>query len=129
MLNVRLLIGLILLGFVIGCSQSDRPPLGRVAGKVTMDGAPIEGLIVNFRPDEGRTATGETNAQGKYDLVYTYQVKGAKVGSSTVSFVWPTGAEGKKGIPAQFSEKSEIKFEVKSGSNTFDYDIKTSKSK
>lgn len=125
MLNVRLMIGIILLGFVIGCSQSDRPPLGRVSGKVTMDGAPIEGLIVNFRPDEGRTATSETNAQGKYDLIYTYQVKGAKVGPSTVSFVWPTGAEGKKGIPAQFSEKSEIKFEVKSGSNIFDYNIRS----
>ncbi len=125
MLNVRLLMGLILLGFVSGCSQNDRPPLGRVSGKVTMDGAPIEGLIVNFRPDEGRTATSETNAQGKYDLIYTYQVKGAKVGPSTVSFVWPTGAEGKKGIPAKFSEKSEIKFDVKSGSNTFDYDIKS----
>ena len=125
MLNVRLMIGIILLGFVIGCSQSDRPPLGRVSGKVTMDGAPIEGLIVNFRPDEGRTATSETNAQGKYDLIYTYQVKGAKVGPSTVSFVWPTGAERKKGIPAQFSEKSEIKFEVKSGSNIFDYNIRS----
>ena len=125
MLNVRFLVGLVLIGSLFGCSQSDRPPLGRVSGKVTMDGAPIEGLIVNFRPDEGRTATSETDAQGKYDLIYTYQVKGAKVGPSTVSFVWPTGAEGKKGIPAQFSEKSEIKFEVKSGSNTFDYDIKS----
>ena len=125
MLSVRLLVGLVFLGALVGCSSSDRPPLGRVTGKVTIDGAPIEGLIVNFRPDEGRTATCETDAQGKYDLIYTYQVNGAKVGPCTVSFVWPTGAEGKKGIPAKYSDKSEIKFEVKSGSNTFDYDIKS----
>ena len=125
MLGVRLFVGLTALVFLAGCFPSDRPPLGRVSGKITLDGAPIQGLIINFRPDEGRTATCETDAQGKYDLIYTYQVNGAKVGPNTVSFVWPTGAEGKKGIPAKYSEKSEIKFEVKSGRNAFDYDIKT----
>ena len=115
---------LVVMGLV-GCSESDRPPLGRVSGKITMDGQPLEGVIINFRPEFGRTSTAETDTQGRYDLEYEYQVKGAIVGPATPSFVWPTGAEGKKGIPSQYSDKSEIKFEVKSGSNTFDLDIKT----
>jgi hypothetical protein len=121
----RVFVGLIAIAMVAGCTPSDRPPLGRVSGKITMDGQPLEGVIINFRPDTGRTATAETDKQGKYDLEYEYQVKGAKVGPATVSFVWPTGVEGKKGIPAKYSEKSDIKFEVKSGSNTFDFDIKS----
>jgi hypothetical protein len=107
-----------------GCSQSDRPPLGRVTGKVTFEGQPLAGVIVNFQPDSGRAGTCETDAQGNYDLIYTYQVKGAKVGMNTVSFAWPTGAEGKRAIPDKYGVNSDIKFEVKSGRNTFDIDLK-----
>jgi hypothetical protein len=113
----------LVLGF--GCSQRDRPPLGRVTGTITMNDAPLEGVIVNFRPDSGRTATCETDAKRRYDLIFTDRVNGAKVGMNTVSFVWPTGAEGKKAIPAKFSEKSKIQFELKKGSNKFDFDIVT----
>ncbi|MBU6174944.1 MAG: hypothetical protein KGQ60_14125 [Planctomycetes bacterium] len=109
----------------VGCSPSDRPPLGRVTGTVTMDGKPLEGVIINFRPDQGRTSTCETDTKGYYDLIYEYQVNGAKVGPHTVSFVWPTGAEGKKGIPAKYGDKSDIQVEVKKGSNKFDFDIQT----
>jgi hypothetical protein len=119
------LIVLLPLVFLTACTPSDRPPLGRVTGTITMDGKPLEGVIVSFRPDEGRTAAGETDAKGYFDANYVYQVNGAKVGPNTVSFEWPTGAEGKKAIPAQYGGKSEIKFEVKSGSNKFDFDLKS----
>lgn len=125
MMVFRAFVSCIVVFCFVGCSDSDRPPLGRVSGKITMDGQPLEGVIINFRPDMGRTSTAETDATGYYDLEYEYQVKGAKIGPATPSFVWPTGAEGKKGIPSQYSDKSDIKFEVKSGSNTFDFDIKT----
>ncbi len=115
---------LALVALICGCSQSDRPPLGRVTGTVTFEGQPLAGVIISFQPDTGRAASCETDANGYYDLIYTYQVKGAKVGPNTVSFAWPTGVEGKKAIPAKFGEKSDIKFEVKSGSNKFDFDIK-----
>jgi len=125
MIVLRAFLSFLVVTCLVGCSQSDRPALGRVSGKITMDGQPLEGVIINFRPDVGRTATAETDAQGRYDLEYEYQVKGAKLGPATASFVWPTGVEGQKGIPSKYSEKSDIKFEVKSGSNTFDFDIKT----
>jgi hypothetical protein len=121
---VRLLC-LALFGILVGCTPSDRPPLGRVTGTVTMDGQPLEGVIINFRPDQGRTSTCETGPKGNYDLIYEYQVNGATIGMNTVSFVWPTGVEGKGAIPAEFAEKSEIKVDVKSGRNKFDFDIKT----
>lgn len=113
------------LGCLGGCSSSDRPPLGRVSGKVTYDSKPLAGVIINFQPDTGRAATCETDADGNYDLIYTYNVKGAKVGSNTVSFAWPTGAEAKVRIPPKYGEKSDIKVEVKSGRNTFDYNIES----
>lgn len=108
---------------LVGCSAGDRPPLGRVSGTVTMDGKPLVGVIISFQPDSGRAASAETDPQGNYDLEYTYQVKGAKVGPNTVSFAWPTGAEGKQAIAAKFSTKSELKREVKSGKNKFDFEL------
>ena len=120
----RAYFGLFVILFLIGCSQSSRPPLGRVSGTITLDSQPLEGVIINFRPDKGRTATSQTDSEGHYELEYEYQVKGALVGPSTVSFVWPTGAEDKSEIPAKYAAESEIKYEVKAGNNTFDFDIK-----
>jgi hypothetical protein len=121
---VRLLC-LALVGILVGCTPSDRPPLGRVTGVVTMDGKPLEGIIINFRPDQGRTSTCETDAKGNYDLIYEYQVNGAQIGMNTVSFVWPTGAEATASIPEDYGAKSTIQVEVKAGRNKFDFDIKS----
>ncbi len=54
---------LVLLVSAVGCTPSDQPPLGRVYGKVTLDGEPLAGVIVNFQPESGRVATAETDAQ------------------------------------------------------------------
>ncbi|MDX1930114.1 MAG: carboxypeptidase-like regulatory domain-containing protein [Pirellulaceae bacterium] len=123
MFRFSVLSGLLLCVGLVGCSSGDRPPLGRVSGTVTMDGKPLAGVIVSFQPETGRAASAETDAEGNFDLEYTYQVKGAKIGPNTVSFAWPTGAEGKQNIPARFSTKSELKEEVKSGKNTFKFEL------
>lgn len=109
----------------LGCGRGDGPELGEVTGTVTLDGKPLEGVIINFQPESGRAGTGETDSEGRYKLIYRYGVDGTKVGPSKVSFAWPMGVEGKPGIPEKYAGKTELTADVKSGSNTFDFDLKS----
>jgi hypothetical protein len=104
-----------------GCSRGDMPPLGSVTGTVTLDGEPLQGVIINFKPDVGRMATAVTDEQGKYVLEYTYGNTGSKVGPSTVMFEWPLGESGPP-IPKKYvGLESELKVDVGSGRNVFDF--------
>ena len=106
-----------------GCGRSDLPKIGLVSGRVTMADKPLSGLIVTFKPDKGRPAIGVTDQDGYFDLEYSYDVKGTKVGANTVGFSWPIGVTGQPEIPARYSGQSELFREVKSGWNTFDFEL------
>lgn len=106
---------------VAGCSQGDRPELGRVGGVITLNGKPLSGAIVWFSPDTGRAATATTEEDGAYELMYLHGVKGAKVGPNTVSISWPDGEPGPVPIPAKYGGNSELKVDVQPGKNTFDF--------
>lgn len=117
---------LLVLGVLAGCGGGgDRPPLGRVSGTVTLDGQPAGGLIILFSPEDGRPAAATTASDGTYTLEYVYGVKGTKVGRNRVSFEWPLGAAGAP-IAPEFGTKSEIYRDITSGSNKFDFDVKSS---
>lgn len=106
-----------------GCgSAGDRPELGFVTGAVKLDGKPLPGVIIIFKPEEGRPATATTDSDGNYELTYRYGVKGAKIGPNTISFEWPIG-EGGTAIPEKYTSKSTLKEEVEAGNNTFDFDL------
>ena len=116
-----LLLGSALLIFTAGCGGStDQPELGDVSGVVTLDGKPVVGVNVVFKPDVGRAAAANTDAEGRYTLQYLEGVQGCKLGANTVSFDWPPGATNAIGIPAKYNGDAAFKFDVKSGSNTFD---------
>lgn len=103
------------------CNRGDMPPLGSVGGTVTLDGVPLKGVIINFKPDVGRMATAVTDEQGKYVLEYSYGNSGSKVGPSTVMFEWPLGESG-PAIPKKYvGLESELKVEVTDGKNSFDF--------
>lgn len=79
-----------------GCSGSDRPPLAKVSGVVTLDKAPVEGAAVMFMPVAGgRPAQGLTDAQGKFTLTTFDEGDGAIIGEHkvTVTKVQITGAK------------------------------------
>lgn len=110
----------------LGCgTQGDQPELGRVRGRVTLDEKPLSGVIVRFFPETGRAATATTDSHGRYDLIYTYGVHGAKVGPNAVSFAWPDGESGTAPIPAKYGAKSELQVDVKAGRNTFDFALES----
>lgn len=107
-----------------GCGSGDRPPLGSVSGTVTVNGEPFSGVIVSFMPDKGRPATGMTDDNGRYTLEYVQGVKGCKTGPNKVVFFAPTGGTMSHSIPRKYQSESELAADVKSGSNTFDFDLK-----
>lgn len=110
---------------VSGCSRDDTPPLGEVTGKVTLDGAPLEGVIVVFKPENGRVATGTTDAEGAYELEYAYQVPGCKVGPCKVNMEWPLGTTKAKALDVKYTSASELTAEIKEGDNVVNFDLKS----
>ena len=106
---------------VSGCGgSSDQPDLGSVSGTVTLDGKPVAGVKVVFKPELGRPAAANTDAEGKYTLLYLDGVEGCKLGPNSVSFDWPPGSTNAVGIPAKYTGAEQFKFDVKPGPNTFD---------
>jgi hypothetical protein len=127
----------LLVGLLVGCSSgpSDTPPLGHVSGTILLDGQPLANAQVEFNPAAGRGSVATTDANGQYVLKYTNELEGAVLGTHTVSIstgVAPSSGEGGAGqsgsperIPPKYNSASEVKEEVKAGSNTFDYKIES----
>lgn len=69
-----------------GCGGSDRPPMEKVSGTVTLDDQPIEGASVMFMPvDGGKPAYGVTDAAGRFRLTTYDDGDGALVGDHRVT--------------------------------------------
>ncbi len=110
----------------------DRPELGAVTGIVTLDGNPLEGVLVQFSPSEGRGSQSLTDAEGKYELTYVYPVMGAKVGQHKVTIQPPAAddsdpeaPEVKEIVPAKYRKDSILTAEVKAGGNEINYELKS----
>lgn len=127
-----------------GCgSASDRPELGLVTGRITLDGAPLSNIAVVFSPDNGRPARGKTDSDGHYELTYIGNTPGCKVGHNRVEIAPNEEGEedaedaddtenvgaakplksGKPTIPARYNIKSELEADVQPGENTFDFQL------
>src|SRR5208337_3207675 len=84
-LAVAVLCGMMGLLAIAGCRGSQRPELGRVHGRVTMDGQPLCRAGIAFQPkDKGRESYAVTDVNGEYELSYFRGVKGAGVGENSV---------------------------------------------
>lgn len=115
----------------LGCGGSNNP-VAPVKGVVTLNGKPVADMVITFTPVPGKTAsvgdanapgksaTGNTDAEGKFTLSTYERNDGALVGEHKVT-VFGTGPDptppGK--IPKDFT------MEVKPGSN--DLEIKLTK--
>jgi len=64
-----------------GCGGSNVVP---VSGTLTYKGRPVPNAFVHFVPENGRPSLGETDANGKFTLVYDPQTKGAEKGTHRV---------------------------------------------
>ena len=66
-----LVLALVMLIVATGCEK--RLELGQVTGQVTLDGKPLDGVIVKFMPDPeqgntGPSSIGRSDEQGNYEL-------------------------------------------------------------
>ena len=126
MRNSRCSVFVLVAMVLTGCGGADdTPSLGYVTGKVTLNGTPLEGVILVFKPDNGRAATGTTNAEGEYELEFAYGVNGCKVGPNNVALELPLGSTKAKALPPRYTSQSELEADVKEGSNTFDFPLTT----
>lgn len=70
----------------VGCGPSAGGSLAKVSGVITVDKVPTAGLMVTFYPKgEGKTASGVTDAEGKYTLTTLEPNDGAIVGQHEVT--------------------------------------------
>ncbi|RCS54093.1 hypothetical protein DTL42_02775 [Bremerella cremea] len=111
-----------------GCSGETMVP---VTGVVTLDGKPVSGLEVNFEPTgdvaDRATATGYTQEDGSFSLVYPGYKQGAPVGEYIVRIA---GAESlddgtKVRVPAKYNTESELKETVTSSDKEFTFDLES----
>ena len=114
-----------------GGGPADAPDLGQVTGTVTLDGKPLAGAEVQFLPEDGRPSTGVTDAAGKYELAYTGESRGAKIGKHRVQIRTGRYVEKENGetemteesLPAKYHDKSELTADVVAGENTVNFDL------
>jgi len=127
-LIVSRLIAVLLLGVVIaaGCGESG-PPVGTVAGKVTIGGAaPKDPVRISFVNNSiGQGAGANVQPDGAYSLeqslplaeytIFLTKIPAASDGPAT------TASEVLTSVPKEYrtEEKSPLKFEVKGGANEF----------
>lgn len=123
---------------IVGCGGSDQPDVGEVTGTVKLDGKALANAQVEFQPDEGRPSIGTTDDSGKYELLYTKGVMGAKVGDHTVKVT--TGEVGeddagnpkitrKEQVPDSYNTNSTLKKTVKPGAQEIDLELDSSNGK
>ena len=107
----------------VGCSKSQRPPLGTVEGLVTLDGSPLSNAAVLFTPEgPGRTSIGFTDAEGHYRLVYIRDIEGADVGNHTVRITTVnSGEKRKETLPKRYHAATELSAVVRPGGNQYDF--------
>jgi hypothetical protein len=155
-MNRMLAVAIAALGWTIasGCAPGG-PTLGKVTGQVTLDGKPLPNVAVTFMPaGEGGSASGITDANGNYELTHA-NGKGTPVGKNKVAVTTkqkpqesidmskipsdsPEYAKAleqsqsgynvifKEPIPEKYNVKTELEFEVKSGSQVINLELKSS---
>lgn len=117
---------------LVGCGSSG-PQLGTVTGKVTLDGAPLADATVQFQPAEGKPSYAVTDASGNYELLFAPDQPGATLGKHTVEITGNTYSEDAQGnevqlpqkVPGKYNQNSELTADVKAGSNTFNFELKS----
>ena len=113
---------LLVLASLAGCGGPSN--VGRVTGKVTLDGQPLADAVVTFSPvkEGGSSGIGKTDSTGAYALSYAAGISGAEIGENRVTIT--TITQGKERVPMEYNSKSTLKAEVKSGAQEFNWDLK-----
>ena len=122
----------VLLLCVTGCFRRG-PELAPVTGTVTLDGEPLAGAQVEFKPMRGNPSYGTTDQLGRYELKYTKDKSGGVVGSHVVRITTQTTVIDESGnevevpqrVPEKYNERSQLIRDVKPGENLIIFALTT----
>ena len=123
------IIGMVSLLAVAGCGGNS--DLASVTGTVTLDGEPLEGAAVVFAPTSaGATAYGRTDAQGRYEMMFSDDEKGAWLGENIVRISTEDVGSGDSParpevVPAIYNQRSTLRANVEKKANTFDFALES----
>jgi hypothetical protein len=115
---------LVLAACAVG-APDDLPDLAPVTGKVTLDGKPLANVAIKFEPQgKGAASNGATDAEGKYELFYVGEKKGAAVGAHIVRITVENEADATESVPSKYNTESELKANVEKGKpNEINFDL------
>lgn len=116
-----------------GCGRKAVAPTAAAAGVLTCDGKPLPGMNLTFTPVAGRSATGTTDAEGRFSLSTFKRGDGAVPGKHRVTLSSPSTDEPMPGTPEaaawkpaalRFAKKyaapgtTDLEVEIPAGGNT-----------
>jgi hypothetical protein len=112
---------------ILGCSPSHQPPLGHVSGIVTLDGEPLANATVRFTPaGPGRTSEGTSDTEGRYELRYLRDIRGANIDRHTVRITTASEANGgRELLPPRYHSRSQLDARVVAGTNGLDFALRS----
>lgn len=120
----QLKLALFALVLLLGCRHSDRPALAPVHGQVTLNGKPLADAVIIFTPQAGgRASRGVTDAEGRYELIYLRDMRGAILGAHVVSITTAQENQPETLLPPRYHAASELRAEVGPGSNAIDFPL------
>jgi hypothetical protein len=126
---------------VAGCGKAGTEPTAKVTGTVTYNGARAAEAAVTFYPEQGRPASGVTDAEGAFTVSTFASGDGAVLGKHTVTIAEAAskepppmpgmpGAENYKPpaprFPAKYADRSTTPFTAtveKGKKNEFTFDM------
>ena len=98
-----------------------------VPGTVTMDGEPLQKVLVTFLAEKEVVTSGVTDAAGRYTLLYRGIHRGAGMGRNTVQVTTPPDDPdrglAKEPIPAVYNIRYTLTADVVAGPNTFNFTL------
>lgn len=133
-LRFKLLLLLVVSGAVSGCESGptnyERLGIAQASGRVTLDGEPlVAARIVFVEPGAGFASVGETDSEGKYQLMLNSTQPGVAPGKKVVRIMTGYAQEegelaGVETLPKRYNKDSELSAEVKPGeTHVFDFDL------
>jgi hypothetical protein len=126
-LSLAVAVGLTLIGGVM-VWRSLGLPIADVSGTVTVNGKPVEGVLVTFIPKaKFRPSVGFTDAQGHYQAQFVTQKSGVAIGPCVVQFSIFRGASTHNYLPKEFNDQAatnpEFNLDIPAKGLIFNYDI------